>query len=134
MNARRSLVLAPVLAGTAAVGFGVAKIATTPAAEASAARRYTLRVGDTMTVPAVGQRCAVYLEGGAPELFCARPRRSRHQVTIFADSILVWKRAIRTALRGQVSPSGQAGVTSDRKALGAAHDLRAAPPLRARRC
>jgi hypothetical protein len=43
MNARRSLVLAPVLAGTAAIGFGVAKIASTPAAEASAARRDNLR-------------------------------------------------------------------------------------------
>jgi len=64
---------------------------TAPAAEASAARSYTLRIGDKMTVPAVGQLCAVYREGGAPELLCARPRHPRHQVAIFRDSILIWK-------------------------------------------
>ena len=62
-----------------------------PAAGASAAHRYTLRVGDRVTIPALGQRCAVYKEGGAPELFCARPSRPRHQVTLFRDRIQVWK-------------------------------------------
>jgi hypothetical protein len=67
------------------------RTATAPAAKASAAHRYTLRVGDQVTIPAVKQRCAVYTEGGAPELYCARPLHPRHQVTIFRDSILIWK-------------------------------------------
>ena len=91
MEARRVLLLSAVLATTTAVGFGIGKLTTATAAEASPAHRYTLRVGDKMTVPAVGQLCAVYVEGGAPELFCSRPQHARHQVTIFSDSILVWK-------------------------------------------
>jgi hypothetical protein len=91
MNTRRRLALAAVVVAAGAVGFSIAKIATTPAAEASAAHRYTLRIGDRVTIPAVKQRCAVYTEGGAPELYCARPLHPRHQVTIFRDSILIWK-------------------------------------------
>ena len=90
MDRRRRLVPAAVLVA-AAIGFSIGKIATAPAAEASAAHRYTLRVGDKVTIPAINQRCAVYTEGGAPELYCARPQHPRHQVTIFRDSILVWK-------------------------------------------
>jgi hypothetical protein len=91
VNTRRRLVLAAVVVGAAAIGFSIGKIATAPAAEASAAQRYTLRVGDRVTIPAVKQRCAVFMEGGAPELYCARLRHPRHQVTIFRDSILIWK-------------------------------------------
>jgi len=87
----RHLVLAAVLVAAAAIGFSIGRIATTPAAEASAVHRYTLRVGDKVTIPAVNQRCAVYTEGGAPVLFCARPRHPRCQVTIFRDSIRIWK-------------------------------------------
>jgi hypothetical protein len=87
----RPLILAALLAAIAAIGFSIGKITTSTAADASAAHRYTLRVGDKVAIPAVGQLCAVYTEGGAPELFCARPRHARHQVTIFRDSILVWK-------------------------------------------
>jgi hypothetical protein len=47
------------------------------------------RVGDKVTISAVNQRCAVYMEGGAPELYCARPLHPRHQVMIFRDSILI---------------------------------------------
>lgn len=90
MNTRRRLVQAAVLLA-AVIGFSIGKFATAPAADAWAAHRYTLRLGDTMTIPAVNQRCAVYTEGGAPELYCARPRHPRHQVTIFRDSILIWK-------------------------------------------
>lgn len=91
MKARSHLISAAVLAATAAGGFTIGKITMAPPAEASAAHRYTLRVGDKVSIPAVGQLCAVYREGGAPELFCARPRHARHQVTIFQDSIEVWK-------------------------------------------
>lgn len=86
------LVLAAVLVAAAAViGFSIGKIATAPAAGASASHRYTLRVGDNVTIPAVRQRCAVYTEGGAAQLYCARPLHPRHQVTIFRDRIQVWK-------------------------------------------
>jgi hypothetical protein len=90
VNTQRRLVLAAVLVA-AAIGFSIGKIAAAPAAEASAAHRYTLRIGDKVTIPVVNQRCAVYKEGGAPEFYCARPRQPRHQVTIFRDSILIWK-------------------------------------------
>jgi predicted lipoprotein len=91
VSTRRRLVLAAALVAAAVIGFSIGKIATAPAAEASAAHRYTLRVGDKVTIPAVKQRCAVYTEGGAPELYCARQLHPRHQVTIFRDSIVIWK-------------------------------------------
>jgi hypothetical protein len=91
VNAPRPLILALVLTATAAVGLSIGTVMTAPTAGASAAHRYTLRVGDKVTIPALGQRCAVYKEGGAPELFCARPSRPRHQVTLFRDRIQVWK-------------------------------------------
>ena len=91
MNASRPLILALVLTATAAVEFSIGTVMTAPAAGASAAHRYTLRLGDKVTIPALGQRCAVYKEGGAPEFFCARPSRPRHQVTLFRDRIQVWK-------------------------------------------
>ncbi len=91
MKAHHRLGLAAVLAVTALIGFGIGKITTAPAAEASPAHIYTLRVGDRVTIPAVGQLCAVYMEGRAPELFCARPGHARHHVTIFRDRIQIWK-------------------------------------------
>jgi hypothetical protein len=91
VNVPRPLMLALAVTATAAIGFGIGTVTTGPAAGANAAHNYTLRVGDKVTIPAVGQRCAVFREGGAPELFCARPRRSRHQVTLFRDRIQVWK-------------------------------------------
>ena len=59
--------------------------------EASPNRAYTLRVGDRVAIPAIKQVCTVSTEGGAVDLFCARPRSAHHEVTIFRDSILVWK-------------------------------------------
>lgn len=50
-----------------------------------------LRIGDRVTIPAINQVCALQTEGGVADLFCARPRKPRHQVTIFRDNILVWK-------------------------------------------
>jgi hypothetical protein len=91
MTMHRSLAPALALLTAAATGFIVGKVTMTPAADAAAAHRFTLRVRDKVTIPSVGQVCAVYREGGEPELFCARARHSRHQVTFFADSILVWK-------------------------------------------
>jgi hypothetical protein len=91
VNTQRRLILAAGLVAAALSGFGVGKITRAPSAKASAAHRYTLRVGDQVTIPAVKQRCAVYTEGGAPEFYCARPLHPRHQLTIFRDSILIWK-------------------------------------------
>ena len=91
MQALRPLILAVVFTATAAVGFSIGTVTTAPASAGSAGHRYTLRMGDKVTIPAVGQRCAVYKEGGVPELLCARPRRARHQVTLFRDRIQVWK-------------------------------------------
>ena len=91
MTPSRRFISAALLVATAAVGFTFGKFTMEPAAEASSAHRYTLRVGDKVSIPAVGQLCAVYTEGGASELFCARPRHARHHVTIFLQSIEVWK-------------------------------------------
>jgi hypothetical protein len=60
-------------------------------AEASPSRAYVLRIGDKVAIPAINQLCTVSTEGGAADLFCARPKKARHQVTIFRDNILVWK-------------------------------------------
>ena len=90
MNTACRFALAAVLVGTA-IGFSIAKLAAAPGAEASAAHRYTLRVGDKITIPAVNQRCAVYMEGGAPEFYCARLLHPRHQVMIFRNDIQIWK-------------------------------------------
>jgi len=80
-----------VIAGALAAGFIAGIAAQTSVANASASHRYTLRVGDKVAIPAVRQHCAVELEGGAPNLFCARTLHAHHQVTIFRDNILVWK-------------------------------------------
>ena len=90
MNTLRPLFLTAVLLA-AAIGFGIGKVVSAPSAQAAATHRYMLRVGDKVAIPAVNQRCAVDLEGGAPELYCARPRHPRHQVTIFRDGMFVWK-------------------------------------------
>jgi hypothetical protein len=70
---------------------GLAHLAGTNAAQAKPSRVYTLRIGDLVLIPSVGQRCDVEVEGGAPELFCSRGHAARHQVTFFRDIILVWK-------------------------------------------
>ena len=92
MDTPRRLVLAAVLllAG-AAIGLSVERIASAPAAQASATRHYTLRMGSVMAIPDIGQTCALSNEGGAAELHCARSRHPRHQVTFFRNRILVWK-------------------------------------------
>jgi hypothetical protein len=92
MNSRRGFGLAAMLIVATATGLVIGTSATERAAGASAGHRYTLRVGDRVTIPAVNQRCAVDRgEGGAPELFCERRLRPHHQVTIFRDGILIWK-------------------------------------------
>ena len=88
---RRHVLAVALLAGAfVAVALG-ADLIRTSAADASAAHRYTLRLGDKVAIPAIRQVCAVQTEGRAVELFCGRQRSPRHQVTIFRDRILVWK-------------------------------------------
>ena len=91
MTMTRTFIAIAVLAGSVAAAFAVGQISGTTAADASATRTYSLRVGDKVTVPAIRQTCSVFREGGAPELFCARLRSPHHQVTIFRDRIQVWK-------------------------------------------
>jgi hypothetical protein len=71
--------------------FVIGQMTAAPTAKASATRVYTLHVGDKVTIPAIRQVCSVSTEGGAANLFCARQRNAKHQVTIFRDNILVWK-------------------------------------------
>lgn len=84
-------VLSVILVAVAGAAFAIGTITGLPSAHASATHIYTLRAGDTVRVPTVQQVCTLTAEGGAPELFCGRPSHPRHQVTIFHDSILVWK-------------------------------------------
>ena len=79
-----------VVAVTASGSFLLGQARGPAVAHGTATRAYTLRIGDKATIPAIGQVCKVETEGGAAELFCARPRKARHQVTIFRDNILVW--------------------------------------------
>jgi hypothetical protein len=91
VRALKRLIAAAVLAITVGASFVVGQMTGTRSAEASSTRAYTLRIGDKVAVPAINQVCSVSTEGGAADLFCARPRRAHHQVTIFRDNILVWK-------------------------------------------
>lgn len=87
----KRLIATAVLACTIAAAFIVGQMTGTRAAEAAAGHAYALRVGDKVAIPAIGQLCWVSTEGGAADLFCARRRNAHHQVTIFRNSILVWK-------------------------------------------
>jgi len=87
----KSRLAATALAATAVVGsFLLGDLTGSPSADASGSHAYTLRIGDTVAVPSINQSCSVSTEGGAADLFCARPKRARHQVVIFRDEILVW--------------------------------------------
>jgi hypothetical protein len=80
-----------VVASAVGGSFVFGQMTGTGAAKASGMRVYTLRIGDKLTIPAINQVCSVSTEGGAADLFCARHRNAKHQVTIFRDNILVWK-------------------------------------------
>ena len=91
MRRSQRLIAAAAIAGTIGASFVIGQMRGTRVAEAAATRTYTLRSGDKIAVPAINQVCTVSGEGGKPDLFCARPRNAHHQVTIFRDTILVWK-------------------------------------------
>lgn len=80
-----------VLAAAIGAAFLISQMTSTRAANAAAAHAYTLRIGDKVAIPAISQVCSVSTEGGSPDLSCERPRNVHHQVTIFRNSILVWK-------------------------------------------
>ncbi len=94
---RSKLVSLAALAATTGTAFVGGQLAGTRPAEASATHAYVLRKGDKITIPAINQACVVSVEGGAPDLFCARSQRPHHQVVFFRDSILVWKVGSRHA-------------------------------------
>jgi hypothetical protein len=79
------------LTGSIGASFVVGQMTGLRSAQAAATQRYVLRLGDKVSIPAINQVCAVSTEGGAVDLFCARPRNPYHQVTIFRDNIFVWK-------------------------------------------
>jgi hypothetical protein len=61
-------------------------------ASATPARHvYIGRLGDVLRVPAAATRCLVSAEGGFPDLFCSRIGGGRYTVSLFPDSILVWR-------------------------------------------
>jgi hypothetical protein len=91
VRASRRLIATGALAATLGSVFVAGQMAGTGAADASTSHTYTLRIGDRVAIPAISQVCSVSTEGGAVDLFCARPRNAHHQVTIFRNNILVWK-------------------------------------------
>ena len=91
MRTLKRFIATAVLASALGGAFALGQMMNTRVAEASPSRTYMLRTGDKVAIPAIRQVCSVSGEGGAPDLFCARPRNAHHQVTIFRDSILIWK-------------------------------------------
>jgi hypothetical protein len=91
VKASTRLISAAVIASALSGSFVIGQMTGTRSAEASTSRAYTLRIGDKITVPAINQTCTVSTEGTAANLFCSRTRNAHHQVTIFRDSIQVWK-------------------------------------------
>ena len=73
-----------------ATAFALGQLSGGRAAGAAATHAYTLRHGDKITVPSIGQTCTVSAEGGSPDLFCAKSSRPQHQVVFFRGQILVW--------------------------------------------
>jgi hypothetical protein len=82
-------VIVPValLAGFLAGRFSVAG----PASAAPARHVWVGRQGDVLRVPAAATRCVVSVEGGAPDLFCARMPRGRYTVSFFKSGLDVWR-------------------------------------------
>jgi hypothetical protein len=79
------------LTGIVGASFVIGQMTGLRSAQAAATHAYVLRLGDKVSIPAINQVCAVSPEGGAVDLFCARPRNAHHQIAIFRDEILVWK-------------------------------------------
>jgi len=91
MRAHKKFIATATLVCAIGAAFGVGQTTSLRAANTSAGQTYRLRLGDKVVIPAIDQVCSVSTEGGAADLLCARPRNAHHQVTIFRESILVWK-------------------------------------------
>jgi hypothetical protein len=61
------------------------------AAKATAAHHYTLYVGDKVSIPGLGQTCALEEPNRLNFLCSRRTRTVRHSVQIFRNIILVYK-------------------------------------------
>jgi hypothetical protein len=68
------------------------------AAEASAPHHYTLRVGDKVSIPGLGQIC-VLEEPSRLNLICERKTNAHHSVQIFSSEMIVWKGVRSGAVR-----------------------------------
>jgi hypothetical protein len=77
--------------GAVGAAFLGSQLTSARPANAAASHSYTLRMGDKVTIPSINKVCSVYMEGGAPDLFCTKQHGAHHQVVIFRDAILVWK-------------------------------------------
>jgi len=89
MKSLRVLTAAFLLVALGALVGGVLTRAHT--AKASSAHVYTLRLGDKVSIPGVGQLCLVEKEATSLRLLCSHGVRARHQVAFFRNSILVYK-------------------------------------------
>ena len=63
----------------------------THSASASSTHVYTLRLGDKVSIPGIGQACSVEKEATLLNLFCSKGVRAHHQVVIFRNNMLVYK-------------------------------------------
>src|SRR3954452_25216690 len=90
MKTSRVLAAAVPLVAIAALFGGV--LNRVHAAQATATHHYTLRVGDKVSIPGLGQIC--FLEDRSRlNLVCEKRANPRHQVQIFRSLMLVYKTA-----------------------------------------
>ena len=88
MKTSRVLAAAVLLVAIAALFGGV--LNRTHAAEATATHHYTLRVGDKVSIPGLGEIC-VLEEPSRLNLVCEKRANAQHQVQIFRSDMLVYK-------------------------------------------
>jgi hypothetical protein len=96
MKTSRVLAAAVLLVAVAALFGGVLNRAHV--AEATASHHYTLRVGDKVSIPGLGQIC-VLEEPSRLNLICEKKAHAHHQVQIFRSEMLVYKFGGGTAVR-----------------------------------
>ena len=89
-----AIVVAGAVAGVAIYAFGWREDggdqSDTASVSAHSRRIFTVRQGDIVRVPATATRCEASHEGGIPNLFCSRTRRSRYQVVFWKDEVQVY--------------------------------------------
>ena len=87
---KRLLVLAVALLLVALGALLGAALTRTHTAKASSTHHYTLRVGDKVSIPGLGQIC-VLEEPSRLNLTCEKRANARHQVQIFRSDMFIYK-------------------------------------------